>query len=148
MIRQCTATAQLISSWARSSVHYAMTEWLSYIHNVQYRHACKKTDHFRQAQTSKIRSEFALFDPHSIETSDSNHSPRKIRDKKLFCRKYNDGNTGEATLAKRVQVGADISRTCLATRTAISRFTISLARVVWSADGRAEERCLMNYATL
>ena len=58
-------------------------DWATYIvHNVQYRHACKKTDHFRQAQTSKIRSEFALFDPHLIETGDSNHSPRKIRDKK------------------------------------------------------------------
>ena len=41
----------------------------------------QKTDHFRQAETSKIRSEFALFDPHLIVTGGSNHSPRKIRGK-------------------------------------------------------------------
>ena len=66
---------QLYSN-SRTRAHFAMS----------YLQACmQKTDHFRQAQTPqtrKIRLEFALFYPHLIQTSGSNHSLRKIPGKK------------------------------------------------------------------
>ena len=61
-------------------------DWATYIvHNVQYNtgmHAKRLIMTFARPKQAKFAQNSLVFDPHLIETGDSNHSPRKIRDKK------------------------------------------------------------------